>query len=235
VPTAFFMGKLKAGTTREEYRSWVVNYDYPAVARLKSILAQRIYWVVDESLSGPSGVNEHLCDYIEIIQFTKLDEYIDELNQSAITNEISRQLPEYVDVETLVAMVGESCNAGRKSFWNAVHTASFLFARRRHGVTNSEIRRWVNEVAGPLLNENQYLLRSEIFELQGLMSNTANGGQSFDFSSASYMKNPWKMNHELSQQMGWQVVTSQLSEFFQTPVVRFTAEPIQPGVFRVPI
>jgi hypothetical protein len=94
MPTAVFSYKLKPGVTKEVYEEWIVKFDYPHVALITSIISQRIHRVNGVVF----GQDEPGFDYVEVIEFSSLEEYINDLTHNVNAKAIADQIPLYVEV-----------------------------------------------------------------------------------------------------------------------------------------
>src|SRR5947209_13647719 len=94
MPTAFFRTRLKPHVTREDYRKWVVDFVYPRVERIQSVVSHRIYHM-DETVP-PSGKVPY--DNIEVIRFTNWDDYSADLKNNPAAVEIGKQMSKYVEL-----------------------------------------------------------------------------------------------------------------------------------------
>jgi aryl-alcohol dehydrogenase-like predicted oxidoreductase len=93
--SAFFTYKLKTGVTPETYEKWIVEFDYPHVQKMAGvILSQRIYRVKGTVFGG----GEPPYDYVEVIEFTNLDDYLHLLKTNPNAQAIAAQVPKYVEM-----------------------------------------------------------------------------------------------------------------------------------------
>ncbi|MEA2604564.1 MAG: REDY-like protein HapK [Acidobacteriota bacterium] len=92
MPTAFFRDKRKPGITREKYERWVIDFVYPHVEKIPSVVSQRIYQI-EGALFG-----EKTYDVMEVITFTNLEDYLYDLQHNPAAKAIAEELPHYVEV-----------------------------------------------------------------------------------------------------------------------------------------
>lgn len=105
MPTAFFLARLRPGISPEAYERWVKEVDYPTSAGLKSLIRYR-----NHRIRGPfRGDAEPLCQYLEVIDFTNLDDYRRDIETPAAL-EMRRQLAEFIFPST--SMWGEVIEPG---------------------------------------------------------------------------------------------------------------------------
>ncbi len=105
MPTAFFLARLRPGLDPAAYERWVKEVDYPTSARLKSIVRYR-----NHRIRGPfRGEGEPAYQYIEVIDFTNLDDYRRDLETPAAL-EMRRQLAEFILPST--SMWGDAIEPG---------------------------------------------------------------------------------------------------------------------------
>jgi hypothetical protein len=106
MPTAFFRTKLKRGVTREAYYQWVVDFVYPHVEQIQSVISHRIYHLDD---TIPPG-GKLTYDNIEVIKFTGWDDYVSDLQHNPAAAAIAQQMKNYVEV--LDSIYGKSIPPG---------------------------------------------------------------------------------------------------------------------------
>lgn len=94
MPAASFTYSLKPGVTPGAYEAWIVGFDYPHVEQIPSILSQRIYRI-DEPIFG--GAKPGYA-YLEIIEFTNRDDYLDDLHNHPAAQAISAEMPNFVEM-----------------------------------------------------------------------------------------------------------------------------------------
>ncbi len=93
--SAFFTYRLKPGVTHERYEKWIVEFDYPHVEKMTDvILSQRIYRL--EGIIFGSGPSPY--DYVELIEFTNLKDYLRTLRENTNAQAIAAEMPKYVEV-----------------------------------------------------------------------------------------------------------------------------------------
>ena len=94
MPAASFTYGLKPGVTPGAYEAWIVDFDYPHVEQIPSILSQRIYRI-DEPIFGGA---EPGYAYLEIIEFTNRDDYLNDLQNHPAAHAISAEMPNFVEM-----------------------------------------------------------------------------------------------------------------------------------------
>jgi hypothetical protein len=93
--SAFFTYRLKPGVTREQYENWIVDFDYPHVQKMTEvILSQAIYRVEGTVFGGGKPPYQ----YVEVIEFTNLDDYLRMLKNNPNAQAIAAEVPKYVEV-----------------------------------------------------------------------------------------------------------------------------------------
>jgi hypothetical protein len=94
MPTAFFRTKLRHGVSREDYSKWVVEFVYPHVEHISSVLSHRIY----QMKGSATGGGGETYDNIEVIKFTSKDDYDYDLQHNKSAAAIAEQMSNYVEV-----------------------------------------------------------------------------------------------------------------------------------------
>jgi hypothetical protein len=94
MPTASFTYKLKPGVSRQTYEDWVVAFDYPHVEQIPSIVSQRIYRI-EEAVFGNT---EPPYNYLEVIEFTNVSDYLNDLTNHPAAQAIASEMPNFVEM-----------------------------------------------------------------------------------------------------------------------------------------
>lgn len=92
MPIVFFLLKLKAHVSRDDYETWVRRVDYPTARSLTSIVDYRNHRI--ESPLEAGGSVEY--DYLERVVVSDLDAYRRDLATPA-AREMSEQWASFVD------------------------------------------------------------------------------------------------------------------------------------------
>jgi hypothetical protein len=92
MPLACFTYKLNSAVTPQAYEAWVADFDYPHVTQIPSVLSQRIYRM-RVFVGGPKSY-----DYLEIIEFTNLAQYLNDLQNNPAAQEIKAQVFNFVSI-----------------------------------------------------------------------------------------------------------------------------------------
>ncbi len=93
--SAVFTYKLKLGVAPEVYEKWIEEFDYPHVQKMIGvILSQRIYRVKGTVFGG----GKPPYDYVEVIEFTNIQDYLHLLQTNPNAQAIAAEVPKYVEV-----------------------------------------------------------------------------------------------------------------------------------------
>lgn len=234
MPTACFSGRLTIGTTWEEFSEWVIEFDYPRVAEIPSIISQRIFRVVGEVESKEFALpGKSRLDYIEVIEFTNLSDYARDLQQHARAHEISAQLPRYVDLKSVAAVHGETVSSSQVRRWNPSHTPLIMMARRKCGITKELHSAWMREIYLPLLKQLNSLERIEVFTIESALAIAGTDSMAFDHLRIAHVVDVRQFVEEFSVRLGSRLIARLLPEILDLPVVaNVECKFISPGVFR---
>jgi hypothetical protein len=92
--TVYWLVKLKAGVTAEDYQAFVRRVDYPAVKRIASI---RSYSSTRVAGSIPPGTAVPF-DFIDVVDVDDLEAYIQDLDHHPAVEEVHSQSAHMVEV-----------------------------------------------------------------------------------------------------------------------------------------
>jgi hypothetical protein len=93
--TAAFTYQLKPGVNPADYERWIVDFDYPHVALIPSVVSQKIYKIGGAIMGGAKPY-----DYLEIIEYTTLEAFLNDLQTNPNAQAIAAQVGQYVNFQT---------------------------------------------------------------------------------------------------------------------------------------
>lgn len=94
MPKVFSFAVLKSGIEPADYEEWVRQVDYAAGREIPSITNYRVYRVNGSGIGQSLG--PYLCDYVEVIDVTSMEEYFADIREHPAVRPIIEQIGDYI-------------------------------------------------------------------------------------------------------------------------------------------